>query len=131
MAVPAAFGALLFFQSLALLFANRDAFVRPGFPDRARVALAGLEAAAALLLVIPKTFDAGAIGLVGVLAWAAGFSSLPRSTRCRDGWSRPRSWGGRRSRPSGPFFSLSSSTTSDGSVTASELPIWTSFRKCQ
>ena len=72
-AVCAAFGALLFFQSLALLFANRDAFVRLGFPDGTGLALGGLEAAASLLLVIPKTFYAGAIGLVAVLAWAAGF----------------------------------------------------------
>jgi hypothetical protein len=65
--------ALLGFQALAFLFAGRHVFVRMGYPDSARIALAVLEAAAAVLAIIPRTFVVGAVGLVAVLAWAAGF----------------------------------------------------------
>ena len=65
--------ALLGFQALAFLLAGRQAFLRLGYPDAARIALGVLEAAAAALAIVPKTFVAGAVGLVAVLAWAAGF----------------------------------------------------------
>ena len=65
--------ALLGFQALAFLVAGRHAFVRMGYPDAARIALGALEAAAAALTIIPRTFVVGAAGLVAVLAWAAGF----------------------------------------------------------
>jgi len=63
---------LLFSQALALLF-ERDAFTRLGYPEGARVSLALVECAAAALTVWPRTFPAGAAGLIATLAWAAGF----------------------------------------------------------
>ena len=65
--------ALLGFQALAFLLAGRQAFLRLGYPDAARIALGVLEAAAAALTIVPGTFVVGAAGLMAVLAWAAGF----------------------------------------------------------
>jgi hypothetical protein len=65
--------ALLGFQAVVFLLAGRHVFVPMGYPDSARIALAVLEAAAAALAIIPRTFVVGAVGLVAVLTWAAGF----------------------------------------------------------
>ena len=65
--------ALLGLRALAFLFAGRASFERLGYPDAARLALGGLEAAAAIFLLHPRTFLLGAIGLIGTLSWAAGF----------------------------------------------------------
>lgn len=64
---------LLGAQSLAFLVAGRAAFARLGYPDAARVALGSVELAAAVLVAIPRTFFAGAVGLIASLSWAAGF----------------------------------------------------------
>jgi len=65
--------AVLGVRALAFLLVGRASFERLGYPDAARLALGGLEAAAAVLLVHPRTFLLGAIGLIGTLSWAAGF----------------------------------------------------------
>ena len=72
-ALRVALGALLGYQALAFLLAGRAAFARLGYPDAARVALGTLELLAALSIVHPRTFLAGAVGLIGTLSWAAGF----------------------------------------------------------
>lgn len=60
-------------QALALLILGRGQFVRLGYPDSARLALGVLEVVAAILTLVPRTFFVGAVGLIAVLAWAAGF----------------------------------------------------------
>ncbi|HWZ86304.1 MAG TPA: hypothetical protein VN032_08885 [Thermoanaerobaculia bacterium] len=59
-------GAVLF------LVHGRGHFARLGLPDSGRVALACAEIAAAALFVFRRTMPAGAVGLLMVLAWAAG-----------------------------------------------------------
>jgi hypothetical protein len=70
--VRSAIALLLFSQALALYF-EPDAFTRMGYADGARRALALFECAAAALTLWPRTFVAGAAGLIATLAWAAGF----------------------------------------------------------
>jgi hypothetical protein len=69
-------------QALALLLAGRGQFATLGYPDDARLALGILEVVAAILMLIPRTFFVGAIGLIAVCAWAAGFHlGLHRGSR--------------------------------------------------
>ena len=72
-ALSIALSAWLGFQALAFLAGGRAAFERLGYPDAARVILGGLELAAALLILHPRTLAVGAIGLLATLSWAAGF----------------------------------------------------------
>ena len=71
-AVRSAFAVLLFSQAVALLL-QPEAFTRLGYGDGARRALALAECAAALLVLWPRTFAAGAVAMIATLAWAAGF----------------------------------------------------------
>jgi hypothetical protein len=72
-AVRVGLATLLGAQALTLLILGRGQFARLGYPDQARVALGVLELVAAILTIVPRTFYIGAIGLIAVLAWAAGF----------------------------------------------------------
>ena len=63
----------LAFGALSFLVHGRGAFARFGRPDEARIALAGAELAGSVLFLFRRTARAGAIVLVVVLAWAAGF----------------------------------------------------------
>ena len=64
---------VLGFQAGAFLLVGKRGFERLGYPDSARIALAVLELASAILTVIPRTFFVGAVGLIATLSWAAGF----------------------------------------------------------
>jgi len=66
-------GAFLAFEALMFLAHRPGLFARLGYSEGARVALGACEAAAAILMIFPATFEAGAVGLIAVLAWAAGF----------------------------------------------------------
>ena len=68
-----ALASLLGVQALALLLLGRGQFVALGYPDEARLALGLLEVVAAILTIVPRTFFVGAVGLIAVCAWAAGF----------------------------------------------------------
>jgi len=75
-------GTLLAFGALKLLLHGRGWFARAGRPDSARVLLAGAEIAGAFLFAFRRTAAAGALVLLVVLAWAAGFHfALGQSTR--------------------------------------------------
>ena len=67
LAIALAFGALTF------LVHGRGTFARFGRPDGARIALASAEFVGAALFLFQRTSAAGAIVLLVVLAWAAGF----------------------------------------------------------
>ena len=67
LAIALALGALSF------LVHGRGAFARFGRPDGARIALAAAELAGAVLFLFRRTILAGALVLLVVLAWAAGF----------------------------------------------------------
>ena len=68
-----AVAAFLCFAALRFLVSGGAAFSRLGLSDGARFALALCEILAAILWAVPRTVRIGALGLVGVLAWAAGF----------------------------------------------------------
>jgi hypothetical protein len=64
----------LFLGGAGLLFLlhGRGHFAKLGLPDGGRVGLASAEIAAAALFAFRRTAPLGAIGLLLVLAWAAG-----------------------------------------------------------
>jgi len=68
-----AVASFLWFAAVRFLVSGGAAFARLGLSDGARVALALCEILAAILWAVPRTVRIGAFGLVGVLAWAAGF----------------------------------------------------------
>ncbi len=68
----AAMSLLLGGGGILFLLHGRSHFARLGLPDSGRIALASAEIAAALLFVFRRTMGFGAIGLLLVLAWAAG-----------------------------------------------------------
>jgi DoxX-like family len=72
-AVRWAVSAFLCYAAVRFLVSGGAAFARLGLSDGARVTLALCEILAAILWAVPRTVRVGAFGLVGVLAWAAGF----------------------------------------------------------
>jgi hypothetical protein len=67
------FGLTLGAAALSFLVHGRAAFERLRQPDAARIVLASAEIAGAVLFLFRRTVLAGALVLLVVLAWAAGF----------------------------------------------------------
>ena len=68
-------GAVVFLQSLTAVFQTRGA-VGASHASLAVAALAGAEAVAAILFVVPATLRAGALSLLAILFFALAFHGL-------------------------------------------------------